>query len=411
MKLARDVSMVGAGMTLFHHTAHADKSSRELFEEAVSESLSSVDSGIEINDIDALIIGNLSSDTFEHQSHVACLAADWSGLRPKPSIRVENACASSGVAFQMGVMAVASGMYETVMVGGVEKMTRLSTEAITDALAMGVDNAYEYPAGLTNPGLYAMMAVAHFKRYGTCWEQLAAMAIKDHHNSSLNPKAQFQSEVIDIARKVGAKKGLTFNDPMDFLRSSANPMIAYPLRLFDCCPISDGASAAILTSSKMSKKLTDTPIKVAGIGQASDTMAFHDRSDLTSLKATVEASRKAYQMAGIKPKDVDLAMVHDCFTSAELLASEDLGFFEKGEGGKAAEEGRTGLDGDKPINTDGGLKARGHPIGATGVAMIYEVWKQLRGEADRRQVKDAEIGLTQNVGVTGGTVVIQILRR
>jgi len=236
LKLARDVAVVGAGMTLFHHTAHADKSSRELFEEAASESMNSVDSGIDPTDIDAMIIGNLSSDVFEHQSHTACLMADWSGLRPKPSIRIETACASSGVAFQMGVMAIASGVYDTILVGGVEKMTRLRTEEITDALAMCVDNAYEYPAGLTNPGLYAMMAVAHFKKYGTHWEQLAAMAIKNHHNASLNPKAHFQSEIIDIAKKVGEKKGLTFNDPMQFLKSTANPMIAYPLRLFGCSP-------------------------------------------------------------------------------------------------------------------------------------------------------------------------------
>ncbi len=398
-------------MTVFHHKLHTDKISREIFAEATFEAIRSVDKGIDIKEIDALILGNLSSDSFEHQSHTACLMADWIGLLPIPSIRVENACASSGVAFQMGVMAIASGLYNTVMIGGVEKMTRLNTEEITDVLAMGVDNAYEFPSGLTNPALYAMMAMAHFNKFGSNWEQLSAISIKNHHNASLNPKAQFQSEVIDIAKKIELKKGVKFKDVMDFLRSTFNPIVAYPLRVFDCCPISDGGAAIILTSVKKAKKYSDDPLYIEGIGQASDTMSYHDRKDLTSLSATVEASRKAYEMANVGSKDIDLAMVHDCFTSAEVLATEDLGFFEKGEGGKAAEEGRTGLDGEIPINTDGGLKARGHAIGATGAAMIYEIWKQLRGEAGKRQVRDAEIGLTQNVGVSGGTATVQIFRR
>jgi acetyl-CoA C-acetyltransferase len=409
--ISKKVAMIGAGMTAFHHKLHANKMSREIFSEAAIECTQSVDKGIDLKDIDALMIGNLSSDAFEHQSHTACLMADWFGLRPIPSIRIENACASSGVAFQMGVMAVASGLYDTVMVGGVEKMTRLNTEEVTDALAMCVDNAYEFPSGITNPALYAMMAIAHFNKYGSKWEQLAAISIKNHHNAALNSKAQFQSEVMDMAKKVEAKKGVKFKDAMDYMKSSYNPIVAYPLRVFDCCPISDGAAALILTSVEKAKKYTDTPIYIKGIGQASDTMAYHDRPDLTSLKATVDASNKAYKMANLDPKDINLAMVHDCFTSAEVLAIEDLGFFEKGEGGKAAEEGKICLDGEIPINTDGGLKARGHAVGATGAAMIYEVWKQLRGEAGKRQVSNAEIGLTQNIGVSGGTAAVQIFGR
>jgi acetyl-CoA C-acetyltransferase len=409
--ISEEVAMIAAGMTAFHHKLHANKMSREIFSEAAIECTQSVDKGIDLKDIDALMIGNLSSDAFEHQSHTACLMADWFGLRPIPSIRIENACASSGVAFQMGVMAVASGLYDTVMVGGVEKMTRLNTEEVTDALAMCVDNAYEFPSGITNPALYAMMAIAHFNKYGSKWEQLAAISIKNHHNAALNPKAQFQSEVMDMAKKVEAKKGVKFKDAMDYMKSSYNPIVAYPLRVFDCCPISDGAAALILTSVEKAKKYTDTPIYIKGIGQASDTMAYHDRPDLTSLKATVDASNKAYKMANLDPKDINLAMVHGCFTSAEVLAIEDLGFFEKGEGGKAAEEGKICLDGEIPINTDGGLKARGHAVGATGAAMIYEVWKQLRGEAGKRQVSNAEIGLTQNIGVSGGTAAVQIFGR
>jgi acetyl-CoA C-acetyltransferase len=275
----------------------------------------------------------------------------------------------------------------------------------------GVDVAYDYPAGVTNPALYAMMANAHFSRYGSSWEQLAAITIKNHHNATMNPKAQYQSEVLELGNKIGAKQSLSFKEPIDFLKSPANPMVAYPLRLFDCSPISDGAAAVILAAAEEAKKFTDTPVYLAGLGHASGTMSLHDRADLTSIPATVEASRLAYSMAGVKADEIDLAIVHDCFTIAELLATEDLGFFKKGEGGKAAEEGRTSLQGEIPINTDGGLKAKGHPIGATGTAMTIEVYKQLRGEAGKRQVQDAEIGLIHNVGATGGTVIVQVFKK
>ncbi|MBT7915896.1 hypothetical protein HN588_18555, partial [Candidatus Bathyarchaeota archaeon] len=214
-----------------------------------------------------------------------------------------------------------------------------------------------------------------------------------------------------IALKLGARKGLTFGDEMDFLRSDLNAMVAEPLRLFDCCPISDGAATVILASEEVARKYTDTPVWIAGMGQASDTMALHDRDDLTSLKATKLASRQAYDMAGINAGDISFACVHDCFTSAEMMATEDLGFFKLGEGGKAASEGRTALDGDMPINTDGGLKAKGHPVGATGVAMVVEVFKQLRGEAGAHQLSDPRYGLAHNVGAAGATVSVQVYGR
>jgi acetyl-CoA C-acetyltransferase len=411
MKLARKVAVVGSGMTRFHHRIHADKTSREIFTEAALEAMASVDKGIESKDIEALYLGSFSSDVSEHQSHLGPLMVDWLGLCPIPSVRVEDACASAGVALQIGVLAVASGMFDVVMVGGVEKMSTLKTEEVTDTLALAVDAEYEFPAGVTFPGLYAEIATAYFARYGSTWEQLAAVSIKNHHNGSLNPKAQFQAEISDIAKKIGAKRGVTFKNAMDFLRSQSNFMVAYPLRLFDCCPISDGGAAAILTSADIAKKFTDTPMYLAGIGQASDSMALHDRADLTSLRAAVVAGRRAYKMSGLKSDDIDFAEVHDCFTIAELVATEDLGFFERGEGGKAVEEGRTALDGDKPINPDGGLKAKGHPVGATGVGMLYEIWKQLRGEAEKRQVRGAEVGLMHNVGASGGTCVVAIFRR
>jgi len=403
--------MVGAGTTRFHHKIHSEKTSRDLFVEAALDAFASVDKGFDKKDVEALFLGNFSSDVFEHQCHTAPLMANWLGLNPIPSTRVEDACASGGVALQMGVLAVASGAFDVVLVGGVEKMTSLKTDEVTDTLAMAADNVYEASVGFTFPGLYAAMATAYFAKYESGWEDLTAVTIKNHHNGALNLKAHFQSEVMDIAVELGERKGFKFKDEMEFLKSPLNFTVAYPLRLFDCCPISDGASAVILAAAERAGEFTDTPVHFAGLGQASDTMALHEREDLISIKASVEAARKAYGMAGLKPEDVDVAQVHDCFTIAEIIASEDLGFFERGKGLKAAVDGRTGLDGDRPINTDGGLKAKGHPVGATGVSMACELWKQLRCEAGKRQVDDAEVGLLHNVGGSGGTSVVQVLRR
>lgn len=411
MKLSRSASIVGAGMTRFHHRIHADKSSRELFVEAALEAMDSVDNGINLSDIEALFVGNFSSDAFEKQAHMAALMADWLGLTPKATTRIEDACASSGVAVNMGVLAISSGVYDVVMVGGVEKMRSQSTEEVTDTLAMAADGIYEVCAGFTFPGLYAALATAHFAKFGSNWEQLTAISIKNHHNGALNPKAHFQSEIMDTAIRRGERHGMTFKDEMEFLTSSFNPVVAHPLRLFDCCPISDGAAVLILASEDVARKFTDTPVYIKGFGQASDTMALHDRDDLTTLRATKLAASQAYRMAGVDVSDIDVADVHDCFTIAEVLATEDLGFFPKGEGGKAAVEGRTALDGDTPVNPDGGLKAKGHPVGATGTAMSYEMFKQLRGEAGGRQIDDAVIGLSHNVGASGGTAVVQIYGR
>lgn len=403
-------SVIGAGMTRFHHKLHADKQGRELFLEAAMEASESVDNGFELKEVDALYVGYFSSDMFEKQGHVSALMADWLGVNPKPAARVEAACASSGAALNIGILAIASGIYDVVLVGGVEKMRTLNTSQVTDTLAMAADASYEAAAGFTFPGLYAAMASAHFKEHGSTWEQLAHISIKNHENGALNPKAQYQEPIKEIAEKLGERKEIKFSDELEFLESSLNPVIASPLRLFDCCPISDGAAAVILASEKTARKYTDSPINVIGFGQASDTMALHDRADLTSLKATKLASKQAFDMAGIKIRDVSFACVHDCFTNAEMMATEDLGFFEKGEGGKAAVEGRTSLNGDIPINTDGGLKAKGHPVGATGAGMVYEVFKQLRGQADKHQVDDAVVGLAHNVGAAGATVTVQLFR-
>jgi acetyl-CoA C-acetyltransferase len=411
MPLSRPVSVVGVGMTRFHHKIHADKQGREMFVEAALEAAESVDNGFSFNEVDSLFLGCFSSDMFEKQAHISALMADWIGINPKPAYRIEAACASSGAAINLGVYAIASGQYDVVLVGGVEKMRTLGTTAVTDTLAMAADASYEVGMGFTFPGLYAAIANAHFKKYGSNWEQLASISIKNHENGALNPKAQYQETIMQIAEKLGARKEISFKNEMEFLDSKLNPMVASPLRLFDCCPISDGAAVIILAADNIAKKYTDTPVKIDGIGQASDTLALHDRINITSLGATRLAAKQAYQNAGLQVSDIDFACVHDCFTCAEMIATEDLGFFSAGQGGKAASEGRTRLDGDIPINTDGGLKAKGHPVGATGTAMVVEVFKQLRGEAGEHQLSDANIGLAQNVGGAGATVTVQIFRR
>jgi len=380
--------------------------SRELFVDAFSKALSSVDRNFEKKMIQALFLGNFTSDLFEHQGHTAPLMADWVGLCPTPATRVEGACASGGLAFRMGVLAIASGLYDVVCVGGYEKMTALPTPAVTDALACACDVSYEAIPGATFPGLYAEMAVAHMKKYGTKWEMLTKISLKDHRNGSINPLAQFNKSIEDIA------KGKGFTDVMQFLRDpKSNPVVAWPLRLFDCSPISDGAAAAILVATERAKEFTDTPVYIIGTGQGSASMALHDRQDLTTLPSAVEAGKQAYKMAGVTPKDIQIAEVHDCFTIAEVIATEDLGFFQIGEGGKAAAEGRTAREGEKPINTSGGLKCKGHPVGASGVAQVYEQFEQLRGTAGGRQLPDVEVGLTHNVGGSGSTAVVHIFSR
>lgn len=404
MKLNRAVAVVGAGMTKFGR--HTDLSSRELFVEAFNKALASVDRNIERKMIQALFVGNFTSDLFEHQGHTAPLMADWIGLCPAPSTRVEGACASGGLALRMGVLAIASGLYDVVCAGGYEKMTGLSTPAVTDALACASDVYYEAIPGATFPGLYAEMANAHMKKYGSKWEMLAKISLKNHRNGSINPLAQFNKSIEDIA------KGKGFTDVMQFLNDpKCNPMVAWPLRLFDCSPISDGSAAAILVAADRAKEFTDTPVYITGTGQGTASMGLHDRQDFTTLPSAVEASKQAYNMAGVSPEDIQIAEVHDCFTIAELIATEDLGFFQRGEGGKAASEGRTTREGDKPVNTSGGLKCKGHPVGASGVAQVFEQFEQLRGTAGGRQIPDVELGLTHNVGGSGSTAVVHIFSR
>ncbi len=415
-KLARGVSLVGAGMSKFG--SFPEKSSRDLFVEAFQDMSKSVDKDFDPHEIEFVCIGNFSSDLFEGQSHTAPIMADAVGLVPRAAVRVEDACASSGVALRQGILGIASGLYDVVLVGGIEMMTKLPTAQVTDTLAAAGDVLYEIPVGFTFPGFYAAMASAYFDRYGAAPEDLMQVALKNHINGALNDKAQFGVTIPDWMEKrkhSAAKKGIPvpdWKDEWDFLHDDqANPMIAWPLRLFDCSPITDGATAALIVADDLAKKFTDHPLKIIGSGQASD-YPLHDRTDLTSIGAAKLAAQEAYQMAGVAAKDIQLAEVHDCFTIAEIIASEDLGFFEPGTGYKQAEKGTTTRDGEIPINTSGGLKAKGHPVGASGIGQAVEIFKQLRGRAGERQIKgDPSLGLAHNVGATGQTCVVHIFQR
>ncbi len=386
----RDVAIIGVGCTEFGELW--DKSFREIFVEAGVSAIE--DANVQGGKIDALYVGNMSGGRFIEQEHLGALIADYSGLASLhiPSTRVEAACASGGLALRQGIIAVASGYHDIVIAGGAEKMTDVGVETTTDALAAAADREWEGIMGATFPGLYAMIARLHMHKYGTKQEQLAAVAVKNHHNGTMNPKAQFQNEI-----------------SIETVLNSV--MVADPLRVFDCSPITDGGSAVVLAPAEIAHKFTDTPIYVKASAQASGTISLHDRPDITTLDATVAAANWAYKMAKITPKDIDFAEVHDCFTIAEICAIEDLGFVKKGEGGKAAESGLTAIGGKIPINPSGGLKACGHPVGATGVKQAVEITLQLRGEAGKRQIDGAEIGLTHNVGGSGGTAVVHIFGR
>lgn len=364
---------------------------REIFAEAVKEAYDRCPSLDPQKDIKAMFVGHMG-ESYEHQGHTGATMADWAGLLHIPATRTEAACASSGVALRAGVYAVLSGLADVVLVGGVEKMTHRSTAEVTEYLAMASDYPFEQWHGITFPGLFALMATAHMHDYGTTEKQLAMVAVKNHYHGSLNPKAHMQNEIT-------LEKALT------------SRVIAWPLKLYDCSLITDGASCVILTKPDIAKKYTDMPVHIIGSGQASDTIGMYERKSFTSLMAAKLAAKTAYEMAGAKPDDMDVAEVHDCFTIAEIMGYEDLGFCKPGEGGKLVESGETKLGGKTPINTSGGLKAKGHPVGATGTAQAYEMYLQLTGQADRRQVKDARIGLTHNVGGSGATATVHIYRR
>ncbi len=382
-------SIVSAGLSKFGKLKGLY--AREIFALAAKEAFERCPNLDPKKDLQALFIGHMG-ESYEHQGHTGATAADWTGLLHIPATRTECACASSGAALRAGIFAIMSGLYDVVMVGGVEKMTHRTTSEVTEFLAMASDYPFEQWHGITFPGLYALMATAHMHKYGTTEEQLAMVAVKNHHNGFLNPKAHMQKEVT-------LEKALN------------SRVIAWPLKLYDCSLITDGASCLILTKPEIAKKFTDTPIHIIGSGQGSDSIGIYERENFTSLAAAKYAAKKAYEMAGVTPKDIDVAEVHDCFTIAEIIAYEDLGFCKPGEGGHLIEEGVTTLEGELPINTSGGLKAKGHPVGATGTAQAYEIYLQLTGQAEKRQVENPEVALTHNVGGSGATAVVHIYRR
>ena len=384
----REVAVIGIGATKFGELW--DLSFREI---GMQAGLAAVyDANLSGEDIDALYVGNMSAGRYIQQEHVAALVADYSGMARDniPATRVEAAGASGGLALRQGYMAVASGMHDIVVVGGAEKMTDVGDNESNEIQSSAADEQWEVTFGATFPSLHAMIARRHMHDFGTTREQMAQVAVKNHKHGSLNPKAQYQKEIsLDTVLK--------------------SPLVSDPLGMFDCAPNSDGAAAVVLCAMEKARKYTEIPVKILASGQASDTLALHHRNSIVGFAATRVAADRAFKQARLTARDVNFAEVHDNFTISEILAIEDLGFFPKGEGGKATMDGQTLLGGKIAINTSGGLKARGDPIGATGVAQIVEVVTQLRGQAGKRQVADAKVGLAQNVGGTGATAVVHIL--
>jgi acetyl-CoA C-acetyltransferase/acetyl-CoA acyltransferase len=382
----RRVAVIGVGVTRF---GKHDRTSAELFAEAAGDAIA--DAEIAPSAIQALYFGNVTGGEGERQLHMGPLAASILGLPTIPTTRFESACATSHAAFRHAVMEIAAGVSDVVMVGGAERVLNVPTDAATEYFAYCSDASYEQPVGLTFPGVFALIARAHMDKYGTTEEQMAHVAVKNHRHGALNPKAQFQKEI-------------TLET---VLRS---PYVADPLKLYDCCPFTDGGAALVLAGEEIART-RKRAVWVLGTQAASDSMFLHEKRDLARVVATERAARGAYQQAGKRPEDVDVVELHDCFTIAEIVATEGLGFFEPGMGGVAAEKGWTTLGGKLPVNPSGGLKAKGHPIGATGAAQIAEIVGQLRDECGPRQVDGARTGLVHTLGGNTATVLVSLLSR
>ncbi|MBI4361656.1 MAG: thiolase domain-containing protein [Euryarchaeota archaeon] len=378
------VAVIGIGTTPFGELW--ERSLPDLFLEAGVKAIE--DAGIPGEEVDEIYGGSMSTGLFIQQEHLGALVADRAGLTPIPSTRIEAACASGGAALRQGILSILAGESEIVVVGGVEKMT--DTQNAAGILATASDAEWESAAGATFTALNALMARAHMHRYGTTRGQLSQVAVQNHRNALDNPHAHLHRAIT----------------PEEVLES---PRVADPLHMLDCAPVSDGAAAVVLASAEAARRYTDTPVWVAASAQASDTLALHDR-DPTRMAATVEAGKRAYAQAGLGPRDIRFAELHDAFTITEILSLEDLGFAPKGQGGRLVEDGLTERGGMLPVNPGGGLKGCGHPVGATGLRQVVEAARHLRGDAGRRQVP-GETALTQNIGGSGATVVVTILRR
>lgn len=380
----KEVAIIGIGMTKWGELW--DDSLRDV---AVGAALKCLDDA-GVDKVDAITVGCMSGGLFNAQEHLGPLTADYLGQRFVPATRVESACASGGLAVKTAYMEVASGLAEYALAIGVEKMTDVDGGEATFALATAADQEFEAFHGNTFPGLYAMMAHAHMHKYGTTIEQLSQVAVKNHYNGSMNPHAQFPFKV-------------TLETVMN------STMIADPIRLLHCSPITDGAAAVLLAPVEVAKKLQKPYAVITGIGHATDTIALAQRQDMLKLSVVETAAQRALKMAGKSIKDVDFAEVHDCFTIAEMMVMEAIGIVEPGQSGPAVMDGLTALDGDFPINPSGGLKSKGHPVGATGVAQIVEAVTQLRGGAEGRQIKGVKTAMTQNMGGSGASSISHIL--
>ncbi|HEY1948428.1 MAG TPA: thiolase domain-containing protein [Bryobacteraceae bacterium] len=382
----RPVAVVGIGKTAFG--AFPGRDLRSLAVEAVENSLT--DANIQASAVQAFYLGNFAGPSFTGQNHLAPYVGAAAGFQGIPCTRIEAACASSGSAFFHAWQSVAAGVYDIAVVGGVEKMTSQSTPRVTEILAGAGDMSGEGGAGATFPALFAMIARRHMHDFGTTREQLAAVSVKNHANGAKNPLAHMR-KVITLEQALAGKP------------------VAEPLTVYDCSLISDGAAAVVIVPAEHAPRYTSRFARVRAVSQTSDYVALDNKADITVFPSVKLAGEQAYAMAGIGPRDIEVAELHDCFTIAEIVASEDLGFIEKGEGGPFAAAGCTAIGGRLPINTSGGLKSKGHPVGATGVGQICDIIMQLRGDAGERQVARHRIGLTQNLGGSGATCVVTIL--
>ncbi len=382
----RRVAVIGAGVTKF---GKHERTSAELFAEAARDALT--DAELTPGAVQAIYYGNVVGGETEKQLHTGPQAASVLGIPSVPTTRFETACASSHAAFRHAVMEIAAGLADVVLVGGAERVLNVSTAESTEYFAYASDANWEQPAGLTFPGVFALIARAHMTKHGTTEEQMAHVAVKNHRHGTLNPKAQFQ-------------KAITLEQVMK------SAYVADPLKLYDCCPFTDGGAAVVLAAEEIARP-RGRAIWVLASAAASDSMLMQDKRDLARVPATERAAAAAYRQAGLGPEDVDVVELHDCFTIAEIVATEGLGLFEPGTGGMAAERGWTSLGGQVPVNTSGGLKAKGHPIGATGAAQVVEVVTQLRGEAGARQVDGARVGLTHTLGGNAATVLVSLFGR
>jgi acetyl-CoA C-acetyltransferase len=382
----RPVAVVGIGKTRFG--AFPDRDLRSLAVEAGEKCLQN--GHVSPSQVEAFFLGNFAGPSFAGQNHLAPYISNALGIHEVPATRIEAACASSGSAFFHAVSGVAAGLYDVVMVAGVEKMTSQPTPRVTEILASAGDCSGEIRAGSTFPSLFAMIARRHMHDFGTRREHLAAVAVKNHANGALNPDAHLR-KVITIEHALAGKP------------------VADPLNLYDCSLISDGAAAVIVASADRARDFCDKPARVLGVAQASDYMALDQKPDITTFPAVKAAAAKAYRMAGVEPSDIEFGELHDCFTIAEIIALEDLGFVPRGQGGFCSAAGYTARDGAKPMNASGGLKSKGHPVGATGVGQICDLVQQIRGEAGERQLSRHSLGLAENLGGSGASCVVTIL--